>query len=83
MKGILSISCRHFRRKWRLGGDNSNSDSNNSNSSSNSNSSCVEVLSGVVFSFGRGAAVSGAPRRGAARSALGIHFPLIWMQFGP
>ena len=53
---------RHFRRKWRLGGGNSNSDSNNSNGSSIINSSSVEVLSGVVF-------FSAAERPFRARSA--------------
>ena len=68
MMGVLSVSCRHFRRKWRLAGANSNSDNNDSNSHSFINSGSVEVLSGVVF-------FSGAERRGAARSALGLDFP--------
>ena len=60
--GVLSISCRHFRRKWRLGGANSNSDNNNGNSNSIMESSSVEVLSGVVF-------FSAAERPFRARSA--------------
>ena len=63
---------------------NSNSDKYNINSIINNSS--VEVLSGVVFLSAAERpfrARSAAERRGAARSALGIHFPLISMQFGP